>query len=133
MSLITPTFTVVCACALPQANAAAKAAILTRYFIAVLLFDLLSERPEPAFPLNPQVLVELFQVGVQFRIGKPLDDAAMFHDVIAVRDGRGEAEILFNEQDGKSLLLERADGAADLLDDDGRELIGRLVDQQQPG
>ncbi len=58
--------------------------------------------------------------------------AAVLHDVVAVGDGRGEAEILLDQQDGEALLLQRADGLADLLDDDGRQPLGRLVEQQQP-
>src|SRR6202008_2979101 len=40
--------------------------------------------------------------------------------------------ILFNQQNGKALLLERPDGAPDLLNDYRREPFGRLVEQQQP-
>ena len=32
----------------------------------------------------------------------------------------------------KPCCFQRADGLADLLDDDGREPLGRLVEQQQP-
>src|SRR6185312_2209518 len=56
----------------------------------------------------------------------------MFHHIVTIRDGRGEAEILFDEQDGEALLLERADGLADLLNDDRRQALGRLVEQQKP-
>src|SRR3954470_10204053 len=132
MSLITPILTFnCCACALPQANAAASAAKLRMFFIAVLLVLCAGAGPRRELS-NPQILVQLFEVCVQFRIGEALDDTAVFHDVITVRHRRGEAEILLNEQDGKTLLLERADGAADLLDDDGRKPFGRLIEQQQP-
>ena len=47
-----------------------------------------------------------------------IDDTAVFHDVVTVGHGRGEAEILLDQQDGEALRLERADGVADLLDDD---------------
>src|SRR5207244_13208901 len=43
-----------------------------------------------------------------------------------------EAKILLDQQNGEGLRLERADGLADLLDDDRRETLGRLVEQQQP-
>jgi hypothetical protein len=46
---------------------------------------------------------------------------AVLHHVVAVGDGRGEAEVLLDQQDREALLLQRADGLADLLDDDGRE------------
>src|SRR6478672_10859682 len=56
----------------------------------------------------------------------------MFHDVIAIRDGRGAPEILFHQQNGKALLFERPDGLADLLNNDGGKSFGWLVEQQQP-
>src|SRR5947209_11388591 len=80
--------------------------------------------------LDPEVLVQLFEVRVQFRVGEAFDNPAVFHDVITVRHRRGETEILLDQEDGKALLLERANGAADLLDDDRREPFGRLVEQQ---
>src|SRR5215475_4137321 len=57
----------------------------------------------------------------------------MFHHVIAVRHGGSETEILLDEQNGKALRLERADGLADLLNDDGSEPFGRLIEEQKPG
>ena len=54
-------------------------------------------------------------------------------DVIAIRDRRSEAKILLDQEDGEALLLEHADGLADLLDDDGRQTLGGLVEQQEPG
>src|SRR3954465_92079 len=114
MSLITPILTFnCCACALPQANAAASAAKLRMFFIAVLLVLCAGAGPRREFS-NPQILVQLFEVCAQFRIGEAFDHAAVFHDVITVRNRRGEAEILFDEQDRKTLFLKRADGAANL-------------------
>src|SRR6201999_2699609 len=40
-------------------------------------------------------------------------------------------EVLLDEQDRKTLLLEQADRIADLLDDHRREAFGRLIKQQQ--
>src|SRR5258708_2399720 len=57
----------------------------------------------------------------------------MFHHVVAIRNRRSEAKILLDQQDGEALLLEQADGLADLLDDDGREALGRLVEQEETG
>src|SRR5688572_9351272 len=57
----------------------------------------------------------------------------MFHHVIAVRDGRSEPKILLDQKNGETLLLEQADGLSDLLDDDGSEAFGRLVEQQKAG
>ena len=75
--------------------------------------------------------MQLFDVRVQFRIDEAFDDPAVFHDEIAIRDGRCEAEILLDQKDGEALLLQRPDGAADLLDDDRGEALGRLVEQEQ--
>src|SRR6185436_2996377 len=104
MSLITPILTLsCCACALPQAKAAASAARLIRCFIRTPPSSFFDEHAgNRRALLNPQVLVELFEVRVQFGIRELVDDAAMFHDVIAVRNGRGEAEILLDEQNGKA-------------------------------
>ena len=55
--------------------------------------------------------MQLVQIGVQFGIGELVDDPAVLHDIVAVGDGRGEAEILLDQQDGEALLLQRADGA----------------------
>src|SRR5436190_17943561 len=131
MSLITPILPFNCsACALPQANAAASAAKLRMFFIAVLLVLCAGAAPRREFS-NPLILVQLFEVCVQFRIGEALDETAVFHEVIAVGHRRREAEILFNEQDGETLFLECADGAADLLDNHRRKPFGRLIKQQQ--
>src|SRR5580692_11294659 len=56
----------------------------------------------------------------------------MFHDVITIRHGSGEVEILFDQQDREALRLEGADGVPDLLDDNRRETLGGLVEQQKP-
>src|SRR3954469_7193001 len=61
-----------------------------------------------------------------------MDHFAMFHDVIAIRDRRSEAEILFNQQDSEPLLLKCADGLADLLYDDRCQSFSRLVEQKKP-
>jgi hypothetical protein len=54
-------------------------------------------------------------------IGNHVDDTAMVHDVMPVRDRRRETEVLFDEQDGEALRLELGDRAADLLDDHRRQ------------
>src|ERR1044072_1090695 len=134
MSLNTPIFTVTCcARAVLYASTTASAAKPKVRFINTLLLPSVSPAMSAVLQRlksHPEIVVELFEVGVQFGVGEPLDHAAVFHDVIAVGDGRGEAEILLNEQDGKTLLLEAADGPADLLDAAGGEPLGRLVEQQ---
>jgi hypothetical protein len=49
----------------------------------------------------------------------------------AVGNGGGEAEILLDQQHREAALLDRADGAADLLHNHGREALGGFVEQQQ--
>src|SRR5262249_3434825 len=83
--------------------------------------------------LHPEIFVQFLQVGFQLRIGELFDHAAVLHNVVSVGDRRGETEILFHQQYGKALLLERPNGAADLLDDHRREPFGRLVEQQEAG
>src|SRR6516165_12369513 len=57
----------------------------------------------------------------------------MFHHVVAVRNSRSEAKILLDQQNGETLLLERADGVADLLNDHRTQALGRLVEEHEAG
>src|SRR4029078_3762828 len=43
-----------------------------------------------------------------------------------------ETKVLLDQQYGEALLFQRPNGLADLLDNDGRKSLGRLVEQQQP-
>src|SRR5205823_12789768 len=76
--------------------------------------------------------MQLLQVGIELGVGEAVDYAAMFHDVIAVRNGRGEAKVLLDQKNGEALLLQEADGLADLLDNHRGKTFRRLVQQQQP-
>src|SRR5262249_57748998 len=51
---------------------------------------------------------------------------------VAMGAGGGGAEVMLNEQYRESLVLEAAQGGADLLDDDGRQAFGRLIEEQEP-
>src|SRR6266702_4665583 len=127
MSLRTPilvTSSAVWAYAVPQASAPATAAMLKRRFIL--------SAPCLVLTLYAEIFVERSELGVQLGIGELVHDLSVLHDVIAVRDGRGEVKILLDQENGEALRLERADGLADLLDDDRRETLGRLVEQQEP-
>ena len=68
--------------------------------------------------------MQLLKIGIEIGGRELIDDPSVFHDVVAVRDGRRETEILFDQQNGESLLLQRPDRLADLLDDDGGEPLG---------
>src|SRR5436190_22657121 len=82
---------------------------------------------------DAEISVELVHVRLQLRIREAVDDLAVLDDVVAIRDRRSEAEILLDQQDGETLRLQPRDGLADLLDDDGRQSLGRLVQHQEPG
>src|ERR1700731_3633690 len=127
MSLRTPILTTssaVCACAGPQASAPATTAMLRKRFILIPPVGAVCRHA-----LNAEIFVKRRELGVQLGIGELVRDLAVLHDVIAVRHGRGEAEVLLDQQNSKALGLERADGLADLLDDDRGETLGRLVEQ----
>src|SRR6476660_4156445 len=78
---------------------------------------------------DAQVLVQHVHLAGEFRLGELLDDAAVLHDVEAVGQRRGEAEVLLHQHDGVALGLERADHLAELLHDDRRQAFGDLVQQ----
>src|SRR5262249_60121573 len=80
---------------------------------------------------HAQIIVELVEIGFELGIGETVDDAAILHHVVAIRNRRSEAKILLHQKDGETLLLERADGLADLLDDDGSKPLGRLIEQKE--
>ncbi|MGY4313460.1 hypothetical protein ACVWW1_002763 [Bradyrhizobium sp. JR3.5] len=64
-------------------------------------------------------------------LAKPSITLPVLDDVVAVGNGRGEAEILFDQQDGESLRLQARNGVPDLLNDDRRQPFGRLVQHQE--
>src|SRR6267378_504529 len=114
MSLITPILTVTCcACAVPHSNAAVSAARLKRRFISHSPLDVPSGTREAS---NSQIVVQFLQIGLQLRIGEAFDDTTVLHHIVAVGDRRSEPKVLLNQEDGEALLLEHADGVADLLD-----------------
>src|SRR5690242_7387540 len=123
MSLSTPILTgpPLCAAAPPALSAtAAAAAHSTLNFISSL-------------PSDSEILVQLADIGIELVVGEHVDDLAMLDDIVAVRQCRGKAEVLLDQQNGEALLLQRADDGADLLHDDRRQPLGRLVEQEQLG
>src|SRR6185437_12385675 len=87
----------------------------------------------PKSASDTEIGVKLVHVGLQLGVGKAVDDLAVLDDVETVGHRRGEAEILLDQKDGEALLLEPRDGLADLLDDDGRKALGRLIQHQEIG
>src|SRR5262249_26183114 len=98
-------------------NATAKPARAVRLIIVLL------------FLLDPEVVVQLAEVSRQFGIAEAVDDPPVLDDVMAVGNRRGKPEILLDQENGKSLLLQGTDDITDLLDDDRRQPLGRLVEQ----
>src|SRR5262249_60490630 len=80
-----------------------------------------------------QIVVKFVEIGFELGIGEPVDDATILHHVVAIRNRRSEAKILLDQEDGEPLLLEHADGLADLLDDDRCKTLGRLVEEEEAG
>src|SRR6185437_16934731 len=99
----------------------------------MVLDDLHPGSPTRAGASHAQIVVKLVKIGFELGIGETVDDATILHHVIAIRNRRGEAKILLHQQDGETLLLERSDGPADLLDDDRRKPLRRLVEQKETG
>ena len=85
-----------------------------------------------ALPL-PQV--GLLHLGVfrELPSGPIEDDLPRGEDVPPVGDLEGEAGVLLHEEEGHPLPLEGGQGAEDLLDDEGREAQGRLVQEEEAG
>src|SRR5262249_14157219 len=98
------------------------------FHMAFLLLIIALRHPDS----HTQIVVQLVEIGFQLGIGEPVDDAAIFHHVVAIRNRRSEAKILLDQEDGETLLLWHSDGLADLLDDDRRKTLGRLIEQKEP-
>src|SRR5450432_1009332 len=75
--------------------------------------------------------MELVGVGVQLLIGKAFDNLAMLHDIITVRNSRGEPKVLFNQQYRETLRFQCANSLTDLLNNDRGEPLSGLVEQEQ--
>src|SRR5262245_15502154 len=59
---------------------------------------------------NAEILMELGHVRLEVAVGDAVDDAAVLHQVVAVGDRGGEAEVLLDQQDGEAVRLQAADG-----------------------
>src|SRR6266852_370671 len=113
MSFKTPilvTSSAVWAYAVPQASVPATAAMLKRRFIV--------SAPCLVLTLYAEIFVERFELGVQLGVRELVHDLSVFHDVIAIRDGRGEVKILLDVEARKNaafLRAERDPGAGDMV------------------
>src|SRR5687767_5366823 len=65
--------------------------------------------------------VGFFDVGVLEEVGGGVgeDDAAGLEDVAAVGDGEGHVGVLFDEEDGRALLVDLLDDLEDFANDEG--------------
>src|SRR5215469_5536821 len=126
MSLRTPIFTT-----LPWAKAASGSrAARARSREAIRMTEALLDSAGEA--LHTEIRLKLREAGLE-TVGRNLvHHAPAVHHVMAVSDGGGEFQILLHEQDGEPLGLQAADGGADLLDDDGGQPLGGLVEEEQP-
>src|SRR5882724_10476862 len=99
--------------------------------VMILVFMVVPSVDPARSSSDAEICVKLVHIGLQLRIGEAIDDLAMLDDVVAVRHGCGEPEVLLDQKDGEPFILETFDGLADLLDDDRRETFGRLVQHQK--
>src|SRR6266404_7710445 len=111
---------------------AASASALPSKRAEIVFFIFFSVGPAWRRCSDAEIGVKFIHVGLQLRVGKTIDDLAVFDNVVAVRDRRGEPEILFDQQDRKTFFLEARDGMADLLNDNRRQPFRRLVQHQKP-
>src|SRR5258707_2457611 len=79
--------------------------------------------------LNRKILFTKGGVGRQFSHRPAEADLALFDDVGAVGHGLGEVQVLLGQEHAQPLALERPDRVGHLLDDDGSQALGRLVEQ----
>src|SRR5262245_6868458 len=110
------------ACAAPAAAQAAASAIAV-----------VTEGRIPFLLLHTKVGPQFFPTRLERSVGDHVDNPPVLDDVVPVRHRFGEAEILLHQQDREALPAQHANGIADLLDDDGRQTLRRLVQQQQLG
>src|SRR6266513_1501877 len=106
MSFITPILmvpSVYCACVVPQPIVTASTVRLISRFMWLPPSCLTGILYPNSYA---EIVVKLLRVGIEFRIGEPVDDPAIFHHVVAVRNRRGEVKILLDQKDGEALLLE---------------------------
>src|SRR6478609_7174581 len=101
------TLSEICACAAPFASVAATATAsrfcFDSFMVAPPVDRLIGGR------LHAQVLVQLAHAGVELGVRDQVHDAAVLHHVVPVRHGRGEAEVLLDQQDREPLGLEPRD------------------------
>jgi hypothetical protein len=75
--------------------------------------------------------VQLVDIGVELVVLDHVDHLALLDDIVPIGHRRREAEVLLDQDNRVALLLELADGRADLVDDHRGQALRRLVEQQE--
>ena len=52
--------------------------------------------------------MQLVEIGFELGVGEPVDDAAILHHVVAIRNRRSEAKILLDQEDGDPKAVDAA-------------------------
>src|SRR5512147_2508923 len=81
--------------------------------------------------LDSEIYAQPLHARAELGVRDHVDDAAMLHDVVAIRHRLGELDALLDEQDRESLGLEPLNRGADLLHDHRGETLGRLIEQEE--
>ena len=81
--------------------------------------------------LDPQILFLDRLVGLQLLRGATEADLSLREDVVPVRQFQGGAQVLLDQQDRQSPVLDLAQHVHDLVDDERRKPLGGFVEQQQ--
>src|ERR1700720_4532200 len=75
---------------------------------------------------HSEIIMQLVGVPRDILVADHVDDLPVLDDIMAVGEGRGEVEILLDQEDREALIFQLADQPANLLDDDRRQALGRL-------
>src|SRR6185312_1861372 len=135
MSDSTPSLiTLLVNCALAGAAANNPATVTASRLLSAVLIEAspiegAANKPRPLS--YAEVAIELVGVGRELGVGDRVDDSPVLDHVVPVGDRCGEAEILLHQQDREAARFQRVERVPDLLDDHGREPLGRLVQHQE--
>src|SRR5690606_425273 len=110
----------------------AAAAAISTLPRRIILLSLSNEPSCRCRCLHTEVGVKLFGMRSQLLVGYHVDHPPLFNHEMPLGDSGCEAEVLLDQHDREPEALEAPYGVADLLDDDWRQPLGRLVEQQKP-
>src|SRR5262245_52503683 len=81
--------------------------------------------------LDTEICAQLLAVRGERRVRHHVDHPPMLDDTVPVRDRFRELQVRFDEDDGESVRFQALNGRADLLDDDRREPLVGLVEEEE--